>query len=113
MVSGTLNDLEERWHDVNANSILSFQNDWIIDGSLFTNIPSQNSLNYYGAVGLDAEGIENGFDIEISIGVHVGYVMSEIYISSFGSYSSQYKSTSREAMKEGNFRVFNLSSTKP
>ena len=112
MVTGTLNDLEARWYDVNANSILSLQNDWIIDGSLFTNIPSQNSLNYQSAIGLDAEGIENGFEIEISIGVHMGYVMTEIYISSFGSYSSQYKSTSREAMKEGNFRVFNLSSTK-
>ena len=62
MVTGTLNDLEARWYDVNANSILSLQNDWIIDGSLFTNIPSQNSLNYQSAIGLDAEGIENGFE---------------------------------------------------
>ena len=109
MVTGTLENTGDRWQDINPNTILSFKNDWIIEGSMFTNISSQSSLNYFSAVGFDAEGTNN-FSFEFSIGVHLGYVMSEIYVSSFDSFNSQYKSTSREAMKEGKFRVFNLSS---
>ena len=111
MVTGTLENTGDRWQDINPNTILSFNNDWIIEGSMFTNISSQSSLNYFSAVGFDAEGT-NRFSFEFSIGVHLGYVMSEIYVSSFDSFNSQYKSTSREAMKEGKFRVFNLSSNK-
>ena len=111
MVTGTLENTGDRWQDINPNTILSFRNDWIIEGSMFTNISSQSSLNYFSAVGLDSES-RDGFSIEFSVGVHLGYVMSEIYVSSFDSFSSQYKSTTRESMKEGRFRVFNLSSTK-
>ena len=108
---GNSENTGDRWQDINPNTILSFRNDWIIEDPMFTNISSQSSLNYFSAVGLDSES-RDGFSIEFSVGVHLGYVMSEIYVSSFDSFSSQYKSTTRESMKEGRFRVFNLSSTK-
>jgi len=116
LVSGSPADEDDRWHDVNANSILSLSKDWIIEGSAFTKIPSPTYfLNYQAAVGLDAEVGQHdveGFEIEISIGVTPWGIMSEVYISDIGTYESQYQSTSRETMTEGTFRVFNTAENK-
>ncbi len=115
LVSGSILEGDDRWHDVNANTILSLSKDWTISGSSFTKIPNQNSLNYQAAVGLDSEVGEHeveGFEFEISIGISPWGIMSEVYVSDLGTYASQYKSTSRDFSTEGTFRVFNSSENK-
>ena len=115
LVSGTILEGGDRWHDVNANTILSLSNDWTIMGSSFTKIPNQNSLNYQAAVGLDSEVGEHeveGFEFEISIGITPWGIMSEVYVSDFGTNASQYQSASHDFSTEGTFRVFNSSENK-
>ena len=115
LVSGNILEGDDRWHDVNANSILSLSNDWTITGSSYTKIPNQNSLNYQAAVGLDSEVGEHeveGFEFEISIGISPWGIMSEVYISDLGTYASQYQSASRDFSSEGTFRVFNSTENK-
>ena len=110
LVSGSISDGDDRWHDVNANTILSLSKDWVISGSSFTKIPYQDSLNYQAAVGLDAEVGQHdveGFEFEISIGISPWGIMSEVYVSDIGTYASQYQSSSRQIVSEGTFRVFN------
>ena len=90
---------DDRWHDVNANTILSLSKDWMISGSSFTKIPNQNSLNYLAAVGLDSEVGEHeveGFEFEISIGISPWGIKSKVYISDLGTYASQYQSAFRD-----------------
>ena len=110
LVSGSIDDGDDRWHDVNANTILSLSKDWVISGSSFTKIPYQDSLNYQAAVGLDAEVGQHdveGFEFEISIGISPWGIMSEVYVSDIGTYASQYQSSTRQTVSEGTFRVFN------
>ena len=115
-MSGTILEGGDRWHDVNANTILSLSNDWTIMGSSFYENSKPKPLNYSGAsVGLDSEVGEHeveGFEFEISIGITPWGIMSEVYVSDFGTNASQYQSASHDFSTEGTFRVFNSSENK-
>ena len=105
LFSGTLTDPEERWFEAGANSILSLNNDWIVETSSFATL--DESYNFLAGIGTYV-GFDEGSLADMSIGVGPGgNIFAECYIHGYEDEPSQYKSTPRESASEGTFRIFN------
>ena len=105
LFSGTLTDPEERWFEAGANSILSLNNDWIVETSSFATL--DESYNFLAGIGIYV-GFDEGSLADMSIGVGPGgNIFAECYIHGYEDEPSQYKSTPRESASEGTFRIFN------
>ena len=105
LFSGTLTDPDERWFEPGANSILSLNDDWIVESSSFATL--DKSYNFLAGIGTYI-GFDEGTLADMSIGVGPGgYIFAECYIHAYENYPSQYKSTFREPVSEGSFRIFN------
>ncbi|MEK9773426.1 MAG: hypothetical protein VW576_07645 [Opitutae bacterium] len=112
LISGTYYDLDDRWQDINANSILSLKEDWVVEGTAFNKLSEQQGKG--GAlVGVDAELEEGGFSFDISIGKQgTDTILAKIYVESFNSFSDQYTSMWTDSLaNEEDFRLFNTSSS--
>ena len=112
LISGTDYDLDDRWQGINANSILSLKEDWVVEGTAFNKRSEQQGKG--GAlVGVDAELEEGGFSFDISIGKGgTDTILAEIYVESFNSFSAQYTSIWTDSLaNEEDFRLINTSSS--
>ena len=112
LISGTDYDLDDRWQDINANSLLTLQADWVVEGTAFNKISEQQGRG--GAlVGVDAELEEGGFSFDVSIGKQgTDTILAEIYVESFNSFSDQYTSMWTDSLaNEEDFRLINTSSS--
>ena len=112
LISGTDYDLDDRWQGINANSILSLKEDWVVEGTAFNKRSEQQGKG--GAlVGVDAELEEGGFSFDISIGKGgTDTILAEIYVESFNSFSDQYTSIWTDSLSnEEDFRLINTSSS--
>ena len=112
LISGTDYDLDDRWQDINANSILSLKEDWVVKGAAF-NKRSEEQGKGGALVGVDAELEEGGFSFDISIGKGgTNTILAEIYVESFNSFSDQYTSIWTDSLAlEEDFRLINASSS--
>ena len=112
LISGTDYDLDDRWQDINANSILSLKEDWVVKGAAF-NKRSEEQGKGGALVGVDAELEEGGFSFDISIGKGGrNTILAEIYVESVNSFSDQYTSIWTDSLAlEEDFRLINTSSS--
>ena len=105
LFSGTLTDPERRWFEAGANSILSPNDNWIVEASSFATL--DESYNFLAGIGIYV-GFDEGSLADMSIGVGPGgNIFAECYVHGYEDEPSQYKSTFREPASEGTFHISN------
>lgn len=109
VISGTLTDPEERWYNVNANTLLNTENNWVIKGSAQTDVSYTQYLEsdtwYYNdaTIGIFISSL-SGDEVEFNVGISHNSIVSSIWVDKTRQYkSSSIFSTSRS----GSFRLVN------
>jgi hypothetical protein len=65
-LTGTGTDLEERWFDVNTKSVLTVNEDWVIQGDAYADYPSTGNETWSTVLGFEAE--YQTYDFEFFVG---------------------------------------------
>jgi hypothetical protein len=111
-LSGTISDPEHQYHDVNAHSILSIQNDWVIYGTPIANFSVDGSPSFQSAVGVDFEIKDGSEEFELSIGLSEEGIFSEINTSARPGKNREMQKNSGSAIGVSKFRIINSASEK-
>jgi len=107
-LSGTLNDEDEKWPEVGANSLLSLGEEWVVEGSAFTNSGEIIELSIESDV-------EARFQLEVHVGISGNGVVSSIQYErdDVADYQEQYfNNYDHTGNNNGTFRIRNSASEK-
>ena len=109
VISGTLTDHEERWYNINCNTLLNSKNNWVIKGSAHTDVSYTQYVEsdtwYYNdaTIGIFISSL-SGDEVEFNVGISHNNIVSSIWVDK----TKQYKSASiSSTSRSGSFRLVN------
>jgi len=119
-LQGTLTDADERWYEINANTILKMSEDWVVEGEAFSNLHETEATNYGALLGIDLETTKIALIVDLSIGITPWGIYSEIRLydqeagdhPSLGREEYQFQSITLQEGNSGKFRIRNDSDNK-
>ena len=108
-LTGTGTDLEERWFDVNTKSILSVNEDWVIQADAYSEYSGTSNETWNTVIGFEAE--YQQYDFELFVGPSswgtIAYISYEDPDGAFVHLSATFGNA-----KTGSYRVRNDISSK-
>lgn len=109
LISGSLTEPDDRWYDIKANTILNLENNWVINGSSFSDVNYTSHLEnetwYFNSATIGVDIItENNEEVSFHIGISHDSIRSQIWVDKTDSFEYVDISTSE---RKGTFRLVN------
>ena len=91
LISGSLTEPDERWYDIKANTILNLENNWVINGSSFSDVNYTSNLEnetwYFNSAAIGVDIItENNEEVSFHIGISHDSIISQIWVDKTDSF---------------------------